>query len=70
LSTKKKSHFKYKVQTQSCNGIQNLFGIFGSHIIVLIKKPTKKEAQKLLATSHQTWKNYATTMHMQLCKQK
>lgn len=55
-----------KFQTQSCNGIQNLFGIFGSHIIVLVKKPTKKEVQKLLATSHQTWKNYATTSP---CKQ-
>jgi hypothetical protein len=43
-----------------------LFGIFGSHIIVLVKKPTKKEVQKLLATSHQTWKNYATTSP---CKQ-
>lgn len=36
-----------KFQTQSCNGIQNLFGIFGSHIIVLVKKPTKKVAYNL-----------------------
>jgi hypothetical protein len=32
----------------------------------LSKKPRKKEAQKLLATSCQTWKNYATTSP---CKQ-